>query len=190
MEQFTFITEDIPPAKNFVQSGKGLRLSYAARQEAKLITDMLIEEEDPNRITKEEWTDFRAIWKREAEIKYPDEGDYRVWLIDPITEEPVLIGEVVEFMGGDVRNNVGILPCREYSLDLSGVIIPDPTTFIIGVSYTNCRIERIKVSDTAENIDRLTICVGQGYPPVTSTGVFNDMGPCEIIIDDEEDEIL
>jgi hypothetical protein len=176
----TFISEDIPPATSFIQSGTGLRSSYAGRLEAKFITDMLIEgKEDPNKIPEQQWQELRSEWKKEAEIKYPDIGDYKIWLLDPETNEPVPIGEMVEFIGGDVRENPGILPCKEYALDLSGEIIPDPNTFIVDISYTDCTIAHITLSDTAKKLEDLVICVGQAAIPVTSAGVFTEVGPCD-----------
>jgi hypothetical protein len=180
-QDITFITEDIPPATSFIQSGKSLRATYAGRQEAKLITDMLLGGvEDPNKISEKQWQEFRADWKKEAEIKYPDEGDYKVWVLDPVTNDPVPIGEMVEFIGGDVRENPGILPCIEYVLDLSGETIPDPSTFIVDINYTACTITQVVISDTAENLAGLTICVGQATIPTTSAGVFTEIGSCTV----------
>jgi hypothetical protein len=177
----TFISEDIPPATSFMQSGKSLRASHAARLEAKFITDMLIEgEEDPNNIKEEQWQELRSEWKKEAELKFPDQGDYKIWLLDPETNEPVPIGEMVEFVGGAVRENPGILPCKEYELNLSGVVIPNPNTFIINISYTDCTITQVTISDTAAKLEDLTICVGQATIPVTSAGVFTEIGPCVV----------
>lgn len=185
---FTYIKEDIPPATSFMQSGKSLRASHAARLETKFITDMLIKgEEDPNNIKKEQWQELRSEWKKEAELKFPDQGDYKIWLLDPETNEPVPIGEMVEFVGGDARENPGILPCKEYALDLSGEIIPDPNTFIMAVSYTDCSIAQVTITDTAKNLEDLIICVGQATIPVTSAGVFTEVGPCVIGGDEEED---
>lgn len=107
-QQITFITEDIAPATSFIQSGRSLRLSYVARQKSSYITTLLIEDViDPLSISEKEWEDLESVWKKEAEIKYPDEGGYKVWLIDLETNLPVPLGEVVEFIGGDVRENKG-----------------------------------------------------------------------------------
>jgi hypothetical protein len=106
-QDLTFITGEIPAAKNFIQSAKSLRLSYRGKQEAKFIQDTIAEGENPNEIGEKLWTASREQWKKEAEIKYPDEGDYLVWIVDPITEEPVALGEVVEFIGSEVRENPG-----------------------------------------------------------------------------------
>jgi hypothetical protein len=105
-QDLTFITEDIPAATSFIQSGKSLRLSYMGRAEAKTITDMLLEEEDPNTIDEKTWTSLRSAWKKEAEILYPDEGDYKVWLVDEDGETPIPLGQRVEFIGG-IRENPG-----------------------------------------------------------------------------------
>lgn len=105
-QDFTFITEDIPPATSFIQSGKSLRLSFVGRQEAALITEMLKKGNDPNKIDEKDWEKRRKNWKREAESVYPDEGDYKVWLIDPETKKPIPLGEKVEFIGG-FRENEG-----------------------------------------------------------------------------------
>jgi hypothetical protein len=105
-QDLTFITEDIPPATSFIQSGRNLRLSYIGRVEAGLITNMLIKEEDPNSIDAKTWASLRDAWKREAEILYPDEGDYKVWLVDEDGETPVPLGQRVEFIGG-IRENPG-----------------------------------------------------------------------------------
>ena len=177
-QDLTFITEDIPAATSFIQSGKSLRLSYIGRAEAKTITDMLLEKEDPNTIDEKTWTSLRSAWKKEAEILYPDEGDYKVWLIDPNTQEPVAIGEMVEFIGGEIREHPGILPCFEYVLDLSEEEIPDPKSFIIDISYTDCTIRQVNISDTASNLLGLSICVGQDRTPITSSGIFTKIEEC------------
>lgn len=186
-QDITFITEDIPGATSFIQSGKSLRLSYVARQEAKYINDAVMANiaipgsaVDPTTIDAKTWESLRAVWKKDAEIKYPDEGDYKVWIIDPNTGLPAPLGEVVEFIGGDVRETPGILPCVEYQLDLSGAGITDPNTTVVEVSYTNCRIQQVNLSDTADRVDNMTICVGQGRTPYTSVGVFVEIGPCDV----------
>ena len=186
-QDITFITEDIPGATSFIQSGRSLRLSYVARQEAKYINDAVMANiaipgsaVDPTTIDAKTWESLRAVWKKDAEIKYPDEGDYKVWIVDPNTKLPVPLGEVVEFIGGDVRETPGILPCVEYQLDLSGAGITDPSTTVVEVSYTNCRIQQVNLSDTADNIDNITICVGQGRIPYTSAGIFVEIGPCDV----------
>jgi hypothetical protein len=176
---FTFIPEEIPPATSFIQSSVGLRSSFVIRQQALLITDMIIKGgKDPNDITEQQWEEYKAEWKKEAEIKYPDIGDYKIWLVDPETKEPVPIGEVVEFIGGAVRDNPGILPCIEYFLELSGEIIPDPDTFIVTVNYTDCTITQVTISDTAAKLQNLSICVGQATTPITSAGEFIEVAPC------------
>lgn len=105
-QDLTFITEDIPPATSFFQSGRGLRLSYMGRQEALYITEAIGKEEDPNEITEEEWLILRESWKKEAEVTYPDEGIYKVWLIDPVSKLPIPIGSIVEYIG-DKRESKG-----------------------------------------------------------------------------------
>ena len=105
-QDLTFITENIPPATSFIQSGKSLRLSHVGRQEATLITEMLKRGDDPNKINEKDWEKRRESWKREAQIIYPDEGDYKVWLVDPETKKPIPLGEKVEFIGG-FRENKG-----------------------------------------------------------------------------------
>lgn len=184
---FTFIFDDIPPARNFIQSGESLRLSYMAKAEAQYINKILMDNIafpltpiDPTTISTKTWEDLRVLWRREAEIKYPDEGDYLVWLVDPITDVPVTIGDVFEFIGGEVRENPGILPCNEYTLDLSGEVIPDPTTFNINIKYIDCRLQQVEVNDTADNLGAYSICVGQDKVPYTSAGVFNLVTSCDV----------
>ena len=186
-QDITFITEDIPGATSFIQSGRSLRLNYAARQEAKYINEAVMANIavpgsaiDPTTINAKIWKSLRAEWKKEAEIKYPDEGDYKVWIVDPNTGAPAPLGEVVEFIGGDVRQTPGILPCVEYTLDLSKSDITDPSTSIVEVNYTDCKIQQVKISDTANNMDGITICVGQGRTPYTSAGIFVEIGPCNV----------
>lgn len=175
----TFITEDIPEATSFIQSGRNLRKSYAAREEAQYITEMIKKEtQDPNTIDPKVWENLKENWKKEAEIRYPDEGNYKVWLIDPNTQEPVVIGEMVEFIGGEVREHPGILPCFEYALDLSKEEIPNPESFIINISYTDCTIRQVNISDTASNLLGLSICVGQDRTPITSSGIFTKIEEC------------
>lgn len=185
-QDITFITEDIPGATSFIQSGRSLRLSYVARQEAKYINDAVMANiaipgsaVDPTTIDAKTWENLKAEWKKEAEIKYPEQGDYKVWIIDPNTGLPAPLGEIVEFIGGDVRENPGILPCVEYELDLSGAGIVDPTTTIVEIRYTNCRIQQIVDSGTADVMNGTSICVGQGRIPYTSAGVFTEIGPCD-----------
>lgn len=105
-QDLTFITGDIPSATSFIQSGKSLRRSYVGREEAKFITNILLEDGDPNLIDKKTWEENRENWKKEAEIKYPDEGDYKIWMIDIETNLPIPLGEKVEFIGG-IRENKG-----------------------------------------------------------------------------------
>lgn len=187
-QDITFITEDIPSATSFIQSGKSLRLSYAARQEAKYVNKAVVAEMAKTttpgpaltsvNIDTKTLESLKAQWKKEAEIKYPDEGDYKVWIVDPNTGAPVALGEVVEFLGGDVRQTPGILPCAEYQLDLSEANIPDPKTTIVEVNYTDCKIQQVEISNTADKMEGLIICVGQERTPYTSAGVFVKIGPC------------
>lgn len=185
-QDITFITEDIPPITSFIQAGRSLRLSYVARQEAKYINDILIsnvnnptKQIDPTKITPEFWENIRKTWKSEALIKYPDDGDYKVWIIDPQTNTPVPLGEMVEFIGGDVRETPGGQPCVEYTLDLSAVVIPDPSTFIVAISYEDCFLKPQKVSGTALEMAGFSICVGRGIP-YASEGVFVLGSACDL----------
>jgi hypothetical protein len=177
-QDITFITEDIPGANSFVQSGRSLRLSYAARKEAKYINDILLnnianpgEFVDPTSFDEKYWGTLRASWKQEANVRYPDEGDYRVWIIDPQTGNAVPLGEMVEFMGGDIRETPGGQPCTEYTLDLSGVVVDDPLTFVVEISYEDCFLKPQQIVGIIEGLDGLTICVGRGLP-YTNLGGF------------------
>lgn len=182
----TYITEDIPASDSFIQSGRGLRLSYVARKEAKYINDILLQNiktpnrtTDPTKISPEFWEAIRNTWKAEALIKYPDEGDYKVWIVDPKTGEAAPLGEVVEFIGGDVRENPGGKPCKEYTLDLSGATIPDPNTYYVAVSFEDCFLKQQKITDVASKMDGLGICVGRGVP-YTSAGVLVEGAICDL----------
>jgi len=177
-QDITFITEDIPPATSFIQSGRSLRVSYVGRKEAKYINDIILQniadpkkQTDPNKITPEFWEMVRSNWKQEALIKYPDEGDYKVWIIDPVTNLPVPLGESVEYIGGDIRETPGGLPCTEYILDLKAATIPDPSTYQVAISYEDCFLRPQRASGTALEMDGFSICVGRGLP-MTSIGVF------------------
>lgn len=185
-QDLTFITDDIPEATSFIQSGRSLRLSYVARQEAKYINDAIIANIavpgsaiDPNTIDAKTWESLRAEWKINAEVKYPDEGDYKVWLVDPNTNLPVVIGELVEFISGDVRETTGGSSCKEYTLDLSGAGIVDPLTTNVYISYEDCSLQVQSISDTAANLSGLEICVGRGIP-TTNLGVFVEGAICDL----------
>lgn len=102
----TFITENIPPATSFIQSGKSLRAAYAGRKEAKYIVDAIQKGQDPTTIDPKNWATVRDGWKEEANKIYPDEGDYKVWLVAENGTTPVPIGSRVEFIGG-IRENAG-----------------------------------------------------------------------------------
>src|SRR5690606_2513124 len=56
-------------------------------------------------------------------------------------------------------------------------------TTAVEVRYTNCRIQQVRLSDTADNVDNMTICVGQGRPPYTSAGIFVEIGTCDVNFD-------
>ena len=105
-QDLTFITEDIPGATSIIQSGKSLRLGYVGRQEADYIKTIIDSGDKPEKISKKEWTKLRNSWKKEAEKIYPDEGDYKVWLVDVEAEKPIPVGSKVEFIG-EVRENPG-----------------------------------------------------------------------------------
>jgi hypothetical protein len=185
-QDITFITEDIPPITSFIQAGRSLRLSYAARKEAKYINDILLnnianpgEFVDPTSFDEKHWETLRASWKQEANVRYPDEGDYRVWIIDPQTGNAVPLGEMVEFIGGDIRETPGGQPCTEYTLDLSGAVVDDPLTFVVGISYEDCFLKPQQMMGTIEELDGLTICVGRGLP-YTNLGVFVLGSACDL----------
>lgn len=185
-QDITFITEDIPGATSFIQSGRSLRLSYAARQEAKYINEAIMANIavpgsaiDPTTIDAKTWESMRAGWKKDAEVKYPEEGDYKVWIIDPNTGLPAPLGEVVEFIGGDVRETPGGGSCKEYTLDLSGAGIVDPLTTNVYVTYEDCFLKTQNISDTAANLSGLEICVGRGTP-TTNLGVFVEGALCDL----------
>ena len=139
----TFIPEEIPPATAFTQSGESLRVSYVIRKQAKYIGEILIErQENPGAPTidienysEETWVDLRSVWRKEAEIKYPDQGDYVVQIVDPETGLPVPLGEMVTFVGGDIREVIGSQPCIEYTWDLSLV---DPSVDFLTITYRDC----------------------------------------------------
>lgn len=138
----TFIPEDIAPTTAFTQSGKSLRISYVLREESKYIANILLDRQanpldptiDIENYDEKTWEIFRNIWRAEAEIKYPDEGDYVVQIVDPDTGLPVPLGEMVTFVGGDIREVSGGQPCIEYTWDLSLV----PGTFNATLTYTDC----------------------------------------------------
>lgn len=184
----TFITEDVPPSPNFIQSSKGLRVSYVARQEVKLITQMQIEDieavkqgkiKEPRDLTQIKpsfWDLMKTTWKREAEIKYPDDGDYLVWIVDPVTGVPVPLGEVVEFIGGDIRNNPGAVPCVEYHWDISKIrpdkpeVPIDPNTYIVSMTYTDCFRNVQKMSGTIAKLGPIVSVCTNGTAPFVSKG--------------------
>jgi hypothetical protein len=181
----SFITEDVPPSPNFIQSGKSLRLCYVNREESKFITETLIsnaeaepgEEFDFAKLPLSFWENSRETWRQEAVLKYPDEGDYLVWIVDPITGDPVPLGEVVEFIGG-IRDNTGSQECVTYVLDLTGV---DSETVIL-ISYEDCFIQAQNVEGSVAELDGLEICVGRGIP-VVNEGVFNEGAVCNTYMD-------
>jgi len=155
----TFIAEAIPPATQFTQSGRSLRLSYVIRAQAKYIGEILIERQDyPLNPTidienydERTWEDLRDTWKKEAELKYPDEGDYVVQIVDPDTGLPVPLGEMFVFVGGDVRDVPGGQPCIVYNWDLSGVIVDDPSIEVMTITYTDCFNISHTLTETVDN---------------------------------------
>lgn len=179
-QDLTFITEDIPGATSFIQSGKGLRLSYVIRRKAKFITDMLLGGiEDPNNITQKQWQSEIEKWKEDAKVQYPDEGDYKIWLVDVDGVTPIPLGTRVEFIGNDIRETPGGQPCTEYTLDLSAVVVDDPSTFVVEVVYEDCFLRAQEVSGIIADLDGLSICVGRGTP-IVNVGVLTSGSICDL----------
>lgn len=178
-DQFTptFIAEDIPPTTATTVSGASLRIGYVFREESKYIADIFLARianpGDPTipieNYDEKDWEDLRNVWRKEAEIKYPDEGDYVMQVYDPITDLPIVIGEDVMFIGGDVREVTGGQPCIVYNWDLSGVVVDDPSVDVMTISYTDCfnNLQTLTqtVNDWGPNYE---ICAGN--PNITVTG--------------------
>jgi hypothetical protein len=142
----TFIAEDIPFSTATTVSGASLRLGYVFREESKYIGNIFLARianpGDPTidieNYDEKTWESLREVWRKEAEIKYPDEGDYVMQMYDPITNSPIALGEDVMFIGGIVREVPGGQGCIEYNWDLSGVVVDDPSVDVMTISYTDC----------------------------------------------------
>jgi hypothetical protein len=177
----TFIAEDIPFSTATTVSGTSLRLSYVFRAESKYIGNIFLARiANPGDATidienydEKTWEILRNVWRKEAEIKYPDEGDYVMQVYDPITELPIPLGEDVVFIGGEVMVAPGGEGCLEYILDLTGV---DPA-FSVSIIYEDCFLKTQYVTNTFVEMENLQICVGRGLPK-TNAGVFTYIAPC------------
>ena len=144
----TFIPEDIPTSvsRNTTVSGESLRLSYVFREQSKYIGNIFLARianpGDPTidieNYSEKDWESLKSVWRKEAEIKYPDEGDYVMQVYDPITELPIALGEDVTFIGGDVREVVGAQGCILYNWDLSSVVVDDPSVDVMTITFTDC----------------------------------------------------
>lgn len=162
----TFILGDVPASDSFTQTGKSLRLGYVLRQESLFITNILLDRQanpgDPTiefeLFSEKAWEGMRSNWAQDAEAVYPEEGDYLVWIIDPSTGDPVPLGSMVEFIGGEVRENPEALPCIECIWDLTAVDTHaptgpvDPSTYIVTLIYINCYGVEITVEDIIDNL--------------------------------------
>jgi len=181
----TFIPEDIPPGTATTQSGASLRSSYVIRKQSEYITNYLILKASsppilPPPPTEEELVKLRVVWQQEANIKYPDQGDYAVQRADPETYEPIPLGEEVVSIGGDIREVVGGQPCIVYNWDLSGINVDNPSTDVMTIIYTDCfnNIQRITktVDDWGANYE---VCAGN--PDITiSGGVITYISNCDL----------
>jgi hypothetical protein len=185
-QDLTFITENIPPTISFIQSGISLRLSYVIKKEAKYINDILInnianpsEAKDPNTIDSKTWDSLKKTWREEARIKYPDEGDYEVWLIDPETQDPVVIGEVVKFLGAEDKI---MNPCTEYILNLDGT--PLDNSFEIIVNFRDCFYKLQEIKGNVTELGNLTICASE--TPITNAGIFIKGSICDLNFEETE----
>jgi hypothetical protein len=171
----TFITEDIPPSESFIVSSVSLRKSFIIRKKAEAIVDFI--NTNPG-YTKEDVDKFiedtDGIWTKEAEIKYPSEGDYLVYVLDPVTKDPIPIGETVEFIGG-IREVPGGRECKEYLFDGTGLDPEDEVEY----SYINCFNTEENVTELVRLLDGEKICALE--MPVTNIGVFTEEGLCESI---------
>jgi hypothetical protein len=186
----TFIAEDIPISTATIVSGTSLRLSYVFRAESKYIGEIFLARiANPGDSTvyienynEKTWESLRDVWRKEAEIKYPDEGDYVMQVYDPITELPIPLGEDVIFIGGDIREVPGGQPCIEYLWDLTGIPPgPDPYNPTVAIIvYRDCYNVEQTISDTIDNIGLTTyLCMGQ-LPSVLNMGVLTEVGPCDL----------
>jgi hypothetical protein len=173
----TFIAEDIPFSTATTVSGASLRLGYVFREESKYIGNIFLARianpGDPTidieNYDEKTWESLREVWRKEAEIKYPDEGDYVMQMYDPITNSPIALGEDVMFIGGIVREVPGGQGCIEYNWDLSGVVVDDPSVDVMTISYTDCfnnpQTLTKTVNDWGPNYE---ICAGN--PDITISG--------------------
>jgi len=172
----TFIDDEhIEPTDSFIQSGVSLRESYVLRKKVVQYRDWVNTAIDPNSISKEDMDDLFSVWKKEAEIKYPDEGDYKVFAV--VDNVPVPLGEVVEFIGGDFRGNPGQAntPCLEYLWDLSA----EANGINCKIDFTNCRTKVDKIQgDSTDLKPNQTVC--SLSIPVATIGVVTLVGPCTL----------
>jgi hypothetical protein len=186
----TFIAEEIPFSTATTVSGASLRLGYVFRAESKYIGDIFLARianpADPTidieNFDERTWENLRSVWRREAEIKFPDEGDYVMQMYDLDTDSPILLGEEVTFIGGDIREVPGGQGCIEYNWDLSGIVVVDPSINVMTISYTDCFNNPQTITKTVDAWGpNYEICANNPNPNISiSGGVITPGAFCDL----------
>ena len=92
-----------------VLSGDYLRKLHISKKYGTQVVNWVAEGTDPLCVPEQDMKDLLDTWTREAELMYPDEGDYRVRLIDEEGNR-LPIGSVVEFIIEELE--VGVETCE------------------------------------------------------------------------------
>lgn len=132
----TYNEEDIPAPEYMIMTGKELRDYYLHIQEINLNQDII--EGGGNPADQEHILRIeslrRGTWLEEATILYPQEGTYKVILIDEVGDR-VEVGEQVEYVGkGSEITEAVIDGCFFYVWDLTG----EPHGLTVYVEGTDC----------------------------------------------------
>ena len=184
----TFIAEDIPFSTDTTVSGTNLRLGYVFRAESKYIGDIFLARIanptfptiDVENYDEKTWESLRSVWRKEAEIKYPDEGDYVMQMYDLDTDSPIVIGDDVVFIGGVVREVPGGQGCSTYNWDLSGIVVDDPSVAVMTISYTDCFNNPQTLTQTVDNWGpNYEICANSPNIEITG-GVITPGALCDL----------
>ena len=155
-----------------VVSGQFLIKMYISAKYQEQLWQWVEDEIDPNAVSPKDLADLKDAWRREAELLYPDKGDYKVRLLDE-EGDPVVIGSDVEFIGVGSSEGTPTV-CRLYELDLSGVSPAEGITY----SYLDCETrESLKFKGIVGDIIETEFCSVKGFF-TSSVGTVTDLGEC------------
>lgn len=129
----TFITEPVTGRDYFIVSCNYLREAYVMKMTLIEYETLKESGRPPHTLSEEERKNMYYQKVAEAQAMYPDQGDYKVFILDE-EGNPVPMGFVVEFISAPVREWQGVKNCKTVTVTFEGVDIGE--TFV--ARYKDC----------------------------------------------------